>query len=333
MKNIILQKSIRVADIFFNNILVVPLALLPMFLRDFLLFNAERFHSACRSAKYFWPKKTIQRVSGVEFKLWVIGRNIAQQVTYINSQRNDPYEILMVELLREALKKSKSPVFMDLGACMGYYSCFVSGLTQDKFPVYALDSNPDYCKMIERSAKENGFKKIKVFPAVLSDKEELLSVNNETVRAAELPGEKIMSVTLDSLCINNGIKPDIVKVDVRGAEGKVFAGAREILKNHIKYLFFELHPDDYLAISSGGYSREQIVTMLKEAGFTCFLVGGFRNKRSPERNRFNKSGRINCIRIREQNNKYLFFDRASDVFILGLKDPDNFGLENLDIIE
>lgn len=211
---------------------------------------------------------------------------------------------------------------MDIGAFMGYYACYVSSYLKDKFPVYAVESNPDYCKFIRHSARENGFLNLEVYQAALSDKEDILSVYKESVTKDNPKGKKIKSITLDNLCRQNAVKPDILKIDVDGSEGKVLRGARNILRESVKFIILELHPDDLLERCSGSITRQDILSILEESGFKNYLIGGFRYKRSPEKKTFDETGRVSYLEITRENKEIVFYDRFVDLFIFSLKGYD-----------
>jgi FkbM family methyltransferase len=49
-------------------------------------------------------------------------------------------------------------------------------------------------------------------------------------------------VTLDSFCSARGIVPDVVKIDVEGAEIGVLRGAKQLLMKHRPQIFLSVHP-------------------------------------------------------------------------------------------
>lgn len=319
-----MNKTRKAVEVFFTETLVPFFGKLPRhFLVEWLEFTIARLYTGILRARYYRDVITTQRIGNKEFKLLVKGGHMDAQKTYLELEKaKDAYEPIMLESLKVLLSKVPNPVFMDIGSFMGYYACSVSRYLEDKTAVYALESNPEYCKYIRRSSALNSFIKLKVFNAVLSDKEEVLSVFKETVTPDNPLGERISTVTLDMLCEKENIRPNILKIDVHGAEGKVIFGAKSMLKEHVSFILMEIHPDDYLREYSGSINRKQILSALEEAGFKNYLIGGFRYQRSPEREIFNSTGKVSYIPINDNNKELIFFDRHVDLFVLSAKGYD-----------
>jgi hypothetical protein len=53
---------------------------------------------------------------------------------------------------------------------------------------------------------------------------------------------EVGTLKLDSYCDAEGIRPDLIKIDVEGAEGMVLRGAAEVLKRYRPVLVFSTHP-------------------------------------------------------------------------------------------
>jgi len=51
---------------------------------------------------------------------------------------------------------------------------------------------------------------------------------------------KVKSKTLDSWCKENGVVPDLLWVDVQGAEYNMYKGAKETIKNHVRAILTEV---------------------------------------------------------------------------------------------
>lgn len=75
--------------------------------------------------------------------------------------------------------------------------------------------------------------------------------------------------TLDREVAELGLVPDIIKVDVEGAEWDVLRGAQAILEAHRPILFLSVHP---AALSLLGACAADIETWLKERGYGWNVV-------------------------------------------------------------
>ena len=49
-------------------------------------------------------------------------------------------------------------------------------------------------------------------------------------------------LTLDGFCADKGLRPEVIKIDVEGAELLVLQGAREVLQQHKPVIFLSVHP-------------------------------------------------------------------------------------------
>ena len=282
-------------------------------------------------------------IGDVSFSLWVSAElSAAGRNTYLTMNRTgDVYELAMVTCLQSILDQKLEPVFMDVGAYAGYYACYAAAYKADRSSVYAVESNREHCQNIRRSIGENDFKKVTVLNAVLSDRQESLTVykesvadeghlkeltgldRNEVARREDIlrEGVRHQSQTLDGLCEQEAISPTVLKIDVRGAEGKVLAGASRILAKYLDYVLLEIHPEEMLMQYSPGHTRRSIIEALNDAGFNCYLVSGFRTtRRSPEYKRLLTNGELSCHFIDMGKYDTLFFDRnVTDVFVLASK--------------
>lgn len=123
-------------------------------------------------------------------------------------------------------------VFVDIGANIGYYALLAASRGAK---VYAFEPNTRNIWLLGQSARDNGFD-IMIFPYALADAERLVIYNplrgngQLTELPTSLPSEAqqiLRSMTLDGVL--EGVRPDMVKIDVEGAEGLVFQGAQHTL--------------------------------------------------------------------------------------------------------
>ena len=84
------------------------------------------------------------------FKIFVRKQNTQAHYTY--TQLLGPgrvYELAITVCLNSILKYEKKPIFADVGAFIGHYACYVSKFLNYDLPVYALESNKEFCNDIK----------------------------------------------------------------------------------------------------------------------------------------------------------------------------------------
>jgi FkbM family methyltransferase len=291
--------------------------------------------------------KVTLTIGAVDFDLWLSAGLAPESCkTYTDMQATGAvHEAALVRCLQCVLARESAPVFVDIGSYVGYYACYVSGYVADRRSVYAVESNDAHCDCIRRAVQENGYHNLKVLNSILSDRAESLTVYKESVadgtHLASLvdlerheqsrreiilrDGVRRQAETFDDLCTRETIRPTIVKIDVRGSEGKVLGGSTHTLKNSVRYVFLEMHPEEMLMQYSPGYTRQSILELLTASGFRCYLIAGFRGtKRSPEAKRLRNTGELTYLPIDMRQFDTIFFDRnLTDLFVLAAKQDIN----------
>ena len=265
-------------------------------------------------------------IEGNKFKLLLMKNDNQAQSVYQKLHFNhDSYETIMVKTLIKSINFLNTKNFLDLGSFMGFYACLVASKFNDQQNIYAIESNPKYVNYINQSVKLNNFTNINVINKILSDREEYLYVDNERVLSSLDENqnlEKLKAITLDKLCEDKKIDPEIIKIDVHGAEGKVLTGCSQILEKHAKVILLELHTSEYLKKYSNGFNRKKIISLLIEKNFHCFLVSSFRD--------YDKKNKYELIQINNENFDFIFFDRdKSDQFIICIKNNIDRKILNL----
>ena len=227
----------------------------------------------------------------------------------------------MIKTMIAVIKRLEIKNFLDLGSFMGYYACFASKYFNKDLKVYAIESNKQYSNYIKKSLKENKLENVEVVNEILSDKEENLFVYKEGVyksKKADNNSAGIKSITLDKVCLEKKIIPELIKIDVHGAEGKVLMGSEYILKNLVKVILLELHTNKYINQFSEGLNRKKIIEYLISLNFKCYLVSSFRDfeKVKELKNKFNLNKKFEYIEINMINFNQLFFDRDQNLSLI-----------------
>lgn len=90
----------------------------------------------------------------------------------------------------------------------------------------------------------------------------------------------VNSVTLDEFLKSREIFPDVIKIDVEGAEMSVLMGMRQTLRIHKPILFLEFHPDNLHYFNT---SLSAILSLLIENDYKVFSIESMRSQKSKGR--------------------------------------------------
>lgn len=253
-------------------------------------------------------------------------RNWEQENIYI-------YEYPVIKILQSIFKIEKKPIFMDIGAFQGYFTFFAAKYLGDKHPVYAIESNKEYCKDLEVSSKINNFSNCNIINEILSDREKDMyikstSVNTTSEKSSINIHKSIKSKTLDTVINQHQIEPNILKIDVHGSEGPLIKGAQKTLINSVNFILLEVHSPSYLDKYSPGFTREMIINDVIDLGFDCYAIGPFRTLNTDEGRNFVKHKKISKIKISKDSLEKIFFDLSFGSLILAVK--KGFDINKLD---
>lgn len=259
-------------------------------------------------------------VQGVAYRLLIGEANTSARNFQTVYQKNGNYEAVMVALLTRILDALPEPVFVDLGAFIGYYT-FYCAKRMPKRTIYSVESNAEYVDVLRRTAELNGCGNVKILHAALSDRSEPVTIAGTSVTAGAGEGTVMQSVTFDEVCRREGFQPNVAKMDVHGFEGKILGGMNEVLRGALRYLLLELHPNIYLEKYTPGITRMRILDQLEEAGFRLYYVAGHRYTWSDGMRRFFETGRFAYQPLTRANRGMLLFDRHNHVLVVACKSP------------
>lgn len=158
--------------------------------------------------------------------------------------------------------------FYDIGAHAGYYTLLVSHLVGPSGRVIALEPLPRNLTYLRRHLHLNRVTNVQVIDAAVSDREGETRFRIHPSHAMghiplgfNWPEESITvrTVTLDGLIARGAPTPNIVKIDVEGAEDRALIGAQELLKSQQPLVLVAFH-----------FAEKQAVAerILIESGYT-----------------------------------------------------------------
>jgi len=139
------------------------------------------------------------------------------------------------------------PVY-DVGAHAGFFTLLASRLAGDRGRVYALEACPDNVERLRRNVEANRALNVEVVALAASDRDgEAAFVMHESTLQGRLAGEMehsavtVRTTTIDTLVREGMTPPDVIKIDVEGAEGAVVRGAARTIAVHRPALLLEVH--------------------------------------------------------------------------------------------
>jgi len=149
----------------------------------------------------------------------------------------------------------------DVGAHVGFFSLAAGIRVGDAGRVVAFECAPDTAALLRRHVAYNHLgDRVTVVEKAVSDSDEglrffayrtsmassMARANVESLNPERLvePATELLvpAVTLDGFGATSGLRPDIIKIDVEGAELRVLRGCRHTLAAARPEVFCEIHP-------------------------------------------------------------------------------------------
>ena len=182
------------------------------------------------------------------------------------------------------ISQDKKVVF-DVGAHIGLCAIPLSHSIANDGVIYAFEPGAANVKFLKRNIAYNSIsiEKIKVLPYLVGaeSKEEIPFHESRTASAMNsiIPYKANnitmtvykKQVSLDDFCSQNSIVPEVIKIDVEGAEISVLEGAKEILECFKPAIMLSVHPRH---LEMMGSSIEKLVSLIKSCGYKIIDMDG-----------------------------------------------------------
>jgi FkbM family methyltransferase len=161
-------------------------------------------------------------------------------------------------------------VVFDLGANVGYYTLISAVRAGPRGRVFAFEPLPRNLEFLRRHLALNRIENAAVVEAAVSDRSGTVRFEEDAStskgRIGEAGGLEVRSVALDDWVVREGHPaPDLLKIDIEGAEFLALHGARGILARS--------HPPIFLSTHSGKVHRD-CLQFLESLGYRIEPLDG-----------------------------------------------------------
>ena len=163
------------------------------------------------------------------------------------------YELDGQQLLAKLLKPGHT--LYDIGGNIGFYTTIGAHLVGPEGQVYAFEPFPSSAQAIRKNAALNGFTNVSVYEVAALDHGGTIDLRvrsfsswNEIVDPDNVANSdeghiiKVPTVAIDELVEADQLKPpDLVKIDVQGAEISVLRGMMKTIRSNRPIIMCEVH--------------------------------------------------------------------------------------------
>jgi len=195
------------------------------------------------------------------------------------------FEPESIPLYQRVLTERK--VFLDVGAHVGQFTLLASNLVGPRGRVVSFEPDPLTFRLLRKSIALNKLTNVVAVRAALADVNAVLSFHLSQARniganslrppAQGLDARSSVPVECwrmdDFLQRNNIPKPDLVKIDVEGAELLVLDGARETLSGPDQPILIVEFCE--ITLAQFGANCQQLAARLESFGYHLMHVGGW----------------------------------------------------------
>jgi FkbM family methyltransferase len=167
-------------------------------------------------------------------------------------------------------------VVFDVGANVGYYALLSSTLVGESGRVVAFEPVVRNIHYLHRHVKLNRLRNVTILPTACSDATgaTLFSAGRNSAEGHLTQGSEdilsnpVVTVSVDDFVSATRLSPNVLKIDVEGAEHLVLKGASATLEHAKPAVFLSTHSDDL---------RHQCLEYLAQRGYTHTILSFDRN--------------------------------------------------------
>ena len=254
----------------------------PTIYRALEFLGVRRIYQAVRNTEFYLRFSGVKRidVAGVEMLFTLQDE---QSRIFFNHPffLGELYERKVTHHLVNRLKESKC--FIDVGANMGFYSVLAGKILSTRGgEVHAIEMDAENVSRIRANIRLNDLRNVSIHEIALGDHQGTVEYyrcgsfrNTLEVSSDEQDRYDKVSVpmiTLDSLLAELDIKPDVIKIDVEGAEYLVLRGMDSTMMGPAE-IYCEVHVDETEGgLASFGHSIDNVWKVFQEHDYELWEI-------------------------------------------------------------
>lgn len=189
---------------------------------------------------------------------------------------------ILADLLSEL---REDDLFWDVGANTGIYACMAADILSTG-SVFAFEPHPGNVTSLRTNLQRNDLRNVTVEECALGDVEGTTSLNItaedaglglHSLQAEDQTGIEVPIRTGDGYVDTTARVPNVVKIDVEGAEADVLKGMRSTLADsNCRIVYCEIHADESHpnSIRKYGHEPDDVEQLLRDAGFRVNTIDG-----------------------------------------------------------
>ena len=171
----------------------------------------------------------------------------------------------------------------DVGAHIGLVTLPISAVLAEGGVVYAFEPADANLRHLHDHVAKNRLSNVEVVDCLVGDRRseavtffEQRRATGQNSRAARGDAAAYVEtvrrqISLDDFCAERKLSPDVIKIDVEGAEIAVVEGAATILRECAPTVFLSVHPRDLRLLS---HDVEELAALVESLGYELLRING-----------------------------------------------------------
>jgi FkbM family methyltransferase len=213
----------------------------------------------------FYREKLLKHQDWTELKYW--------NHKYFKLSYRRPGEVLHTykELFEQEIYRfdagKKDPVILDCGANIGLSVLYFKQLYPSAI-IRAYEPDPANLYLLGENIRNNSLRDVQMVPAAIWTSEGQLEFEQSGSQASRLGEPTANSIKVDTVRLRDEIQlyhPDLLKIDIEGAEYEVLKDCKEVIHN-IPFVFVEYH-----GLIEDSAKLTEILSWLDNAGFQYYI--------------------------------------------------------------